>query len=214
MATKKTAGGKTAAKKEAAKPTLTTLLATAGRYYGRTLSGVQGFAETYVLACELYGREARKEFGKKFPMYTDSYWSHIEKVGKHELLPHFLLCSDAMIAGVLRLEDSMTKQMKLIAASSDGKIETVSAKGTIVLKSLSELSRIDEGAIVFAMDSASSPEEIRKFAYAFRQEWRMAKDKAKRDDFERVGDFLRINHAIKSLSKNDWLKMGSLMGWR
>lgn len=200
-------------KKAPEKPTLTALIATAGRFYGKTMAGLLGFAETYILACELYGREARTEFRNKYPVYTDAYWRHIEKVGKHELLPQFLLCSDSMIAGITRLENSMEKQMQLIAATKEGKVEVVNHDGKIVLKSLADLGKLEEGMILFAMGAANNAEEIRKFAYAYRQEWKLAKSVAKRDDFERVGDFLRINHAIKSLSKNDWLKMGAMMGW-
>lgn len=194
-------------------PTLVELVATAGRFYGRALQGIQGFAETYVLADSLYGREARTEFKAKFPLYTDSMWSHLAKVGKKELLPHFLLCSDSMIAGILRLKDSMEKQLNLVGALKGGKIETVSATGKITMKSLDELSKLDELGIVFAMSSATSPEEIRKFAYAYRAEWRKSDGKAARPDFEKIGDFLRVNHAIKSLSKKDWSAMGVMMGW-
>lgn len=194
------------------KPTLVALMAIAGRAYGKALQNLQRFAETYVLAVELYGGEAKREFRNKYPAYTDAMWSHCEAIGKHNLLPHFWLASDGFIAGVLRLEKSMEKQMNLVGALSDGKIETISEKGTIVLKSLDQLSRLEEVGIVFAMNSATSPEEIRKFAHAYRQEWKMM-DKPTRPDFERIGDLLRVNHAIKQVNKNDWLAMGRLMGW-
>lgn len=216
MATKKTKKAAAPAanekKSSADKPTLTHLLGIAGRAYGKTLQNLLLFAETYVLAVELYGGEAKKEFRDKYPLYTDSMWSHCEAIGKHNLLPQFWLASDSFIAGVLRLEKSMEKQLNLVGALKDGKIETVTDKGTIVLKSLDQLSKLEELGIVFAMNSSTSPSEIRKFAYEYRKGWKMM-DKSTRPDYERIGDLLRVNHAIKSVNKNDWLAMGRLMGW-
>lgn len=216
MATKKVKKAAAPAAKEKKspenKPTLVHLMGIAGRAYGKTLQNLLLFAETYVLAVELYGGEAKKEFRDKFPLYTDSMWSHCEAIGKHNLLPQFWLASDSFIAGVLRLENSMEKQLNLVGALKDGKIETVTEKGTIVLKSLDQLSKLDELGVVFAMNSATSPAEIRKFAYEYRKEWRVL-DHTMRPDYERKGDLLRINHAIKAVNKNDWLAMGRTMGW-
>ena len=193
------------------KPALVDLLARAGRAYGRSLQNIQVFAETYVQAKELYGSEAVKEFRSKWAFWTDSMWSHAEQIGKHNLLPQFWLASDQMIQGLLRSEKSMEKQLLLVGATKDGKIETVDDKGEIKLKSLQDLSRLDELGIVFALNSATAPDEIKKFAYQFRKDWKVKKPA--KSDYEKVGDYLRINHAIKVVNKEDWLKMGQLMGW-
>lgn len=194
----------------------------AGRAYARSMQNLLLFAETYVLALELYGKEADNEFRSKFAMYTPAMWTHCEMIGKHNLLPQFWLASDSFIAGVLRLENSMEKQCNLIGAfkakdkngnpTGEFKVETVTETGTIILKSLDQLSKLDESVILFAMSSATSPEEIRKFAYEYRKEWRKDNE-SKRPDYERKGDLLRVNHAIKAVNKNDWLAMGRLMGW-
>lgn len=210
MATKKKKV--TAATGAADKPTLNAILATAGRAFGRHLQDYTLFCEQYVLATELYGRDGKKAFHEKWAYYTDSMWSHAEAIGKHVLLAHFAIASDTMIAGLLRLKDSMKKQMLLVGAMEDGKIETVSANGTVVLKSLDQLSKLDELGIVFALNSATAPGEIRKYAYEFRKEWAKG-GRRSRPDFERIGDFLRVNHAIKALTRRDWSAMGVMMGW-
>ena len=200
MAAKK----KTAAK-AAEKPGLTEILAKAGSGYARSMKGLMQFCIAYVDAVELYGQEGRKAFRDKWSLYTDADFQTFEDIGRGDLIPQLAFCSGNMKRGIMRLPNSLEKQMALAGFVKDGKVETVTGNGTIVLKSLEELSKLDEDAILFALREGGSPDEIRKFAYEFRKSFALAA--SKKPNVEIVGDFLVVNRKTK-LSKKEvqqWL---------
>lgn len=197
MATKK--------KTSEAKPSLTTLLAKAGAGYAKTIKGLCEFCTAYVQALELYGNEGRNEFAKKYALYSPSDWETFENVGRGRLLPQFAFCSGNMKRGLLRLKNSLDKQMKLCGFTAEGKVETVNAKGKIVLKSLEELSKLEEDALLFALSEGTDPKELRKFAREYRVEF--ALNASRRPTIELVGDYLVIHRKVR-LTKQEvqqWL---------
>lgn len=198
MATKKK---KTAGEK----PSLTSLLAKAGAGYAKTIKGLVEFCTAYVQALELYNNEGKQEFAKKYALYSPSDWETFEDIGRGRLLPQFAFCSGNMKRGLLRLENSLDKQMKLCGFTAEGKVETVNAKGKIVLKSLEELSKLEEDALLFALAEGTDPKELRKFAREYRVEFALSA--SRRPAIELVGDYLVIHRKIK-LSKQEvqqWL---------
>ena len=187
------------------KPTLVLLLAEAGKGYAVTIKGLVRFCTAYVAAIDLYGQEGRKAFREKYALYTDADLESLEMVGRGNLIPQLAFCSGNMKRGIMRLPNSLEKQMALAGFVKDGKVETVTGNGTIVLKSLEELSKLDEDAILFALREGGSPDEIRKFAYEFRKSFALAA--SKKPNVEIVGDFLVVNRKTK-LSKKEvqqWL---------
>ena len=187
------------------KPTLVSLLAEAGKGYAVTIKGLVRFCTAYVAAIDLYGQEGKKAFREKYALYTDADLESLEMVGRGNLIPQLAFCSGNMKRGIMRLPNSLEKQMALAGFVKDGKVETVTGKGAIVLKSLEELSKLDEDAILFALREGGSPDEIRKFAYEFRKSFALAA--SKKPNVEIVGDFLVVNRKTK-LSKKEvqqWL---------
>lgn len=195
---------KKAAPKATKKPTLTELLASAGRGYASSMKGLVQFCTSYVYAVELYGSDGRRAFRDKWSLYTDGDFETFEQIGKGNMLPQFAFCSNNMKRGILRLENSLDKQMLLAGFVSDGKVETVDARGKIVLKSLADLSKLEEDSILFALKEGGSPDEIRKFAFEYRKAF--ALHTSRKPDVEIVGDYLMINRKTK-LSKRE------LQGW-
>lgn len=198
MATRKKA-------KAASKPTMTSILAQAGSGYAKTVKGLVIFCTAYVQAIELYGNVGKQEFAKKYALYSPSDWETFEDIGRGRLLPQFAFCSGNMKRGLLRLENSLDKQLKLIGCVKEGKVETIDAKGKIVLKSLEELSKLEEDSILFALGESCDPKEIRKFAREYRAEF--ALNASAKPNIELVGDYLVIHRKTK-LSKQEvqqWL---------
>lgn len=195
---------KKAAPKAVNKPTLTELLASAGRGYARSMKGLVQFCASYVYAVELYGSDGKRAFRDKWSLYTDSDFATFEDIGRGNLLPQFAFASGNMKRGILRLEHSLDKQMQLAGFVSDGKVETIDARGKVVLKSLAELSKLEEDSILFALKESGSPDEIRKFAFEYRKAF--ALHASRKPDVEIVGDFLVVNRKTK-LSKRE------LQGW-
>lgn len=193
------------AKKKTEKPSLVEMLARAGRGYARSMKGLMQFCRAYVDTMALYPAEYRKAFRDKWTLYTDADWETFEEIGRGNLLPQFAFCSGSMKRGIMRLPDSLGKQMLLAGFLKDGKVETVSAKGKVVLKSLEELSKLEEDSILFAMKEGGSPEEIRKFAYEFRKEF--ALKNGQKPAVEIVGDFLVVHRKTKFSKKEvqQWL---------
>lgn len=199
MATKKKAKATTD------KPTMTSLLAQAGAGYAKTVKGLVIFCTAYVQAIELYSNVGKREFAKKYALYSPSDWETFEDIGKGRLLPQFAFCSGNMKRGLLRLENSLDKQLKLIGCVKEGKIEAIDSKGKIVLKSLEELSKLEEDSILFALGEGCDPKEIRKFAREYRVEFALRANA--RPNIELVGDYLIIHRKTK-LSKQEvqqWL---------
>lgn len=199
MATKKKA------KAAINKPTMTSLLAQAGTGYAKTVKGLMIFCTAYVQAIELYSNIGKREFAKKYALYSPSDWETFEDIGRGRLLPQFAFCSGNMKRGLLRLKNSIDKQLKLIGCVKEGKIETIDAKGKIVLKSLEELSKLEEDSILFALGEGCDPKEIRKFAREYRVEFALRANA--RPNIELVGDYLIIHRKTK-LSKQEvqqWL---------
>ena len=197
MATKK--------KAKAVKPTMTSLLAQAGAGYAKTVKGLIIFCTSYVQAIELYSNVGKREFAKKYALYSPSDWETFEDIGRGRLLPQFAFCSGNMKRGLLRLKNSLDKQLKLIGCVKEGKVETIDAKGKIVLKSLEELSKLEEDSILFALGEGCDPKEIRKFAREYRVEFALRANA--RPNIELVGDYLVIHRRVK-LSKQEvqqWL---------
>lgn len=197
MATKK--------KAKAIKPTMTSLLAQAGTGYAKTVKGLIIFCTAYVQAIELYSNVGKREFAKKYALYSPSDWETFEDIGRGRLLPQFAFCSGNMKRGLLRLENSLDKQLKLIGCVKEGKVETVDAKGKIVLKSLEELSKLEEDSILFALGEGCDPKEIRKFAREYRVEFALKANT--KPNIELIGDYLVIHRRVK-LSKQEvqqWL---------
>ena len=160
--------------KEAAKPTLTAILAAAGRGYARSMKGLAQFCIAYVHALELYGSEGRRAFRDKWSLYTDGDFETFEDIGRGNMLPQFAFCSNNMKRGIMRLEHSLDK---------------------IVLKSLAELSKLEEYSIIFALKEGGSPDEIRKFAFEYRKAF--ALHESRKPAVEIVGDFLVVNRKTK-----------------
>ena len=186
-------------------PTMTSLLARAGAGYAKTVKGLIIFCTAYVQAIEIYGNVGKQEFAKKYALYTPSDWETFEDIGRGRLLPQFAFCSGNMKRGLLRLENSLDKQLKLIGCVKEGKVETIDAKGKIVLKSLEELSKLEEDSILFALGEGCDPKEIRKFAREYRVEFALRANA--RPNIELVGDYLIIHRKTK-LSKQEvqqWL---------
>ena len=196
---------KKAAAKAAAKPELTEILAKAGNGYARSMRGLMQFCIAYVDAVELYGQEGRRAFRDKWSLYTDADFQTFEDIGRGNMIPQLAFCSSNMKRGIMRLPNSLDKQMKLAGFVKGGKVETVTGKGTIVLKSLEELSKLDEDAILFALKEGGSPDEIRKFAYEYRKSFALAA--SKKPNVEIVGDFLVVNRKTKFSKKEvqQWL---------
>lgn len=197
MATKK--------KAKAIKPTITSLLAQAGAGYAKTVKGLIIFCTSYVQAIELYSNVGKREFAKKYALYSPSDWETFEDIGRGRLLPQFAFCSGNMKRGLLRLENSLDKQLKLIGCVKEGKVETIDTKGKIVLKSLEELSKLEEDSILFALGEGCDPKEICKFAREYRVEFALRANA--RPNIELVGDYLVIHRRVK-LSKQEvqqWL---------
>jgi hypothetical protein len=187
------------------KPTMTSLLAQAGAGYAKTVKGLVIFCTAYVKALELYGNVGKQEFAKKYALYSPSDWETFEDIGRGRLLPQFAFCSGNMKRGLLRLENSLDKQLKLIGCVEGGKVETIDAKGKIVLKSLEELSKLEEDSILFALGEGCDPKEIRKFARDYRVEFALKANS--KPNIELVGDYLVIHRKTK-LSKQEvqqWL---------
>lgn len=210
MATKKKANESGSAKK----PTLVSLVAQAGRCYASLTARIQEFSRIYMVAGELYGPEGRKAIRDKFPLYTASSWELVEAIGKGMLLPQFFLCSRHFANGIMRLENSLDKQMQLLGMSKDdsgvAKVEVVNAaSGKVELKSFDELSRYAEDSILFALKEADSAAEMRKFARDYRQEFLRRES---RPDWERLGDAVRVNHRF-TMCAADWKSIGRTMGW-
>jgi hypothetical protein len=205
MATK-TKKTKAKAETKVEKPTLVSLLARAGQGYAKTIRGLCEFTIAYVQAIDLYGAEGKKAFRDKYALYTESDWASFEDVGKGRLLPQFAFCSGNMKRGLLRLEDSLTKQMNLIGCVKSGKLEVVNAEGKIVLKSLEDLSKLEEDSILFALKEGDDPNTLRKFARDYRVEFKLRQGSLK-PTIEIVGDYLVLRRGAK-LSKAEvqqWL---------
>ena len=202
MATKK----KKTASQDAGKTSLETLLVEAGKGYATTIRGLVKFCTAYKAAVELYGQEGKREFAKKFSLYSDSDWATFEDIATGKLLPQFAFCSNNMKRGLLRLTNSIEKQMKLVGAVKDGsKIETVNSSGKIVLKSLEELSKLEEDSWLFALSEGGDPNEIRKLLYTYRKEFALRM--SGKPNVEIVGDLLVVNRKT-TLSREEvqqWL---------
>lgn len=210
MATKKKAKESGSAKK----PTLVSLVAQAGRCYASLTARIQEFSRIYMVAGELYGPEGQKAIRDKFPLYTASSWELVEAIGKGMLLPQLFLCSRHFANGIMRLENSLDKQMQLLGMSKDKggvvKVEVVSASsGKVEFKSFDELSRYAEDSILFALRKGGSAAEIRKFARDYRQEF-LRRDA--RPNWERAGDNVKVNHRF-TMNVVDWKTIGRTMGW-
>ena len=191
--------------KEAEKPTLNSLLAAAGRGYAKTVSGLTAFCAAYAQALDLYGSVGKNEFHKKYALYTSSDWETFKDVGRGRLLPQFAFCSNNMKRGLLRLNNSLDKQMKLCGFTAEGKVEVVNAAGKVVKKSLEDLTKLEEDSLLFALAEGSDPKELQKFAREYRVEF--AKNLAAKPDIELVGDYLVVRRKVK-LSKEEvqqWL---------
>lgn len=186
---------KAPSKKEPAKPTLMAILAAAGRGYARSMKGLVQFCIAYVHALELYGSEGKRAFRDKWSLYTDSDFETFEEIGRGNMLPQFAFCSNNMKRGIMRLEHSLDKQMTLAGFVSDGKVETINAQGKVALKSLSELSKLEEDSILFALKEGGSPDEIRKFAFEYRKAF--ALHESRKPAVEIIGDFLVVNRKTK-----------------
>ena len=187
------------------KPSLNSILARAGQGYAKTMKGLVLFCTAYVEAVELYGSEGKAAFRNKFALYTDGDFETFEDIGRGNMLPQFAFCSGNMKRGIMRLPNSLDKQMKLCGFVENGKMEVVNAKGKVVLKSFEELSKLEEDSILFALREGGSPEEIRKFAYEFRKEFKLRM--SSKPNVEIVGDFLVVNRKTK-LSREEvqqWL---------
>ena len=181
--------------KQAEKPTLMAILAAAGRGYARSMKGLVQFCIAYVHALELYGSEGRRAFRDKWSLYTDGDFETFEDIGRGNMLPQFAFCSNNMKRGIMRLEHSLDKQMQLAGFVQGGKVETVNSQGKIVLKSLAELSKLEEDSILFALKEGGSPDEIRKFAFEYRKAF--ALHESRKPAVEIVGDFLVVNRKTK-----------------
>lgn len=193
------------ASKDAGKTSLESLLIEAGKGYATTIRGLVKFCVAYQTAVDLYGQEGRREFAKKFSLYSDSDWQTFGDIATGKLLPQFAFCSNNMKRGLLRLKDSIDKQLKLVGAVKNGKIETVNASGKVVLKSLEELSKLEEDSWLFALNDGGDPGEIRKLLYAYRKEF--ALKTPGKPDVEIVGDLLVVNRKTKFSKKEvqQWL---------
>lgn len=187
------------------KPSLNSILARAGQGYAKTMKGLVLFCTAYVEAVELYGSEGKAAFRDKFALYTDGDFETFEDIGRGNMLPQFAFCSNNMKRGIMRLPDSLDKQMKLCGFVEKGKVEVVNAKGKVVLKSFEELSKLEEDSILFALREGGSPDEIRKFAYTYRKEFLLKA--SRKPNVEIVGDFLVVNRKTKFSKKEvqQWL---------
>ena len=169
------------------------------------MKGLVRFCTAYVAAIDLYGQEGRKAFREKYALYTDADLESLEMVGRGNLIPQFAFCSSNMKRGILRLENSLDKQMQLAGFVKNGKIEVVNSSGKIILKSLEDLSKLEEDSILFALREGGSPGEIRRFAYDFRKEFALRM--SRKPNVEIVGDLLVVNRKTR-LSKEEvqqWL---------
>lgn len=191
--------------KEAEKPTINALLAAAGRGYAKTVSGLTAFCAAYAQALDLYGSVGKNEFHKKYALYTASDWETFEDIGRGRLLPQFAFCSNNMKRGLLRLENSLNKQMTLCGFTVEGKIEVVNAAGKVVKKSLEDLTKLEEDSLLFALAEGADPKELQKFAREYRVEF--ARNLAAKPNIELVGDYLVVRRKVK-LTKEEvqqWL---------
>lgn len=194
MATKKTKKGP-AAPAESKKPSLNSILARAGQGYAKSMKGLVLFCTAYVEAIEFYGQEGKCAFRDKFALYTDGDFETFENIGRGNMLPQFAFASNNMKRGIMRLPNSLDKQMKLCGFVEKGKVEVINSKGKIVLKSFEELSKLEEDSILFALKEGGSPDEIRRFAYDYRKEF--ALKTSGKPNVEIIGDFLVVNRKTK-----------------
>lgn len=187
------------------KPTLNSLLAAAGRGYAKTISGLTAFCAAYAQALDLYGAVGKNEFHKKYALYTPSDWETFEDIGRGRLLPQFAFCSNNMKRGLLRLNNSIDKQMTLCGFNAEGKVEVINVAGKVVKKSLEDLSKLEEDSLLFALAEGTDPADLRKFAREYRVEF--ARNLATRPNIELVGDYLVVRRRVK-LTKEEvqqWL---------
>lgn len=204
--TKKTAGEE--------KPSLVSLVAAAGKCYASLTSKILEFSRIYATAGELYGQAGRKAIQDKFPLYTASSWTLVDAIGEGKLLPQFFLCSRHFANGILRLEDSLDKQMQLLGMSKDArgvaKVEVVNAaSGKVELKAFDELSRYAEDSILFALSKAASAADIRKFAREYRRDFLRRNESPV---WEKAGEKVKINRKF-SMDLAGWKAIGEAMGW-
>lgn len=122
--------------KEPSQPTLESILAKADKAFTGVVIRYFELGQALVEAITYYGSEGRKAFRCRFPL-TENTLKHLELVGRMRLLPHFALCSDRFVNGLVEMKDSTTWQYKLIGASSNGKIR-VKVDGDIVDKSFTD----------------------------------------------------------------------------
>lgn len=195
------------------KPSLASLVAMAGRCYASLTARMREFSRIYVTAGDLYGQEGRKAIRDRFPLYTACSWELVEAIGRGELLPQLFLCSRRFANGVMRLEDSLDRQVALLGMTRDGdgvpKVEVADATGRTALRSFDELSRRDEDAILYALKRGGSPAEAGRLVREYR---RMFPRAGETPAWMRDGDRVKVNRRFV-MDAAAWRAIGRTMGW-
>lgn len=145
---------------------LETYLAEAGRAYTGAIAGIGRFATIYVAAVSHYGQVAKNAFAAQYPVFTARMWARIEQIGSGKLLPQLIGTSDRFVAALLRLDNSLSWQRKLVGATEDGKIRVDRGHGP-VLVTLGELTAGEEEGVLSILSEADqkmSPEALAKRA--------------------------------------------------
>lgn len=116
-------------KKSEKKPSLESILSTAERAYTDATRNYLILGESLVMAITYYGSDGKRAFRTRFPL-TDNALRNLELVGRGKLLPHFAMCSDKFVSGIVEMPDSIRNQHRLVGASQNGMIR-VKVKGKI-----------------------------------------------------------------------------------
>ena len=124
-------------------------------YYGVTSRNLR-LGELYVKTIAMYGKASAKALYRSCIPINDNKLNHLELVGQHKLLPHFLLCSDKFINGLVNMKDSMTWQMRLTNVSSgkNGTSILVEIDGKLIEKDIRMLSDSEEDYVLSIMSES------------------------------------------------------------
>lgn len=197
---------------------LQSLVDFAGECYGNLVVNIAGLAKAYTVASAKFGREGRRAFRNKFPVFTNSIWRTLENIGNGYLLPQFFFYTDKFTNGILRLDNSMDKQRMLegIVKNENGRdcIEFIErdkdGSERRVLRELATLSTSNCDALLFGVNAARVAEDIISLAFTYRLQMKEQSESKERYEFHKTA--VVVNRKC-SISKQEWLHIAEKMGW-
>lgn len=160
--TKATKSTKTDKADKAEKPSLESILLEAEEAFTNTVKRYYVLAQALMKAITYYGNAGKKAFTARFPL-TDNAIRNLEYIGRGQLLPHFAMCSDRFVKGLVEMENSLSWQYKLLGSSKEG-ILNVRVNGKIIEKKFSDFVKDAEIdcilSIISESDIALTPKEL------------------------------------------------------